>query len=114
MKKIVSNNTVEKNFEQYKDFLSKAIDYVDDEYYQWYMIDKKEVYDFDGFLTEYSLWVGYNKVYDSDIDDSTIDINSPLFVCIFGDTDLYDPTNYDFDWETESYKEAVEFFENYE
>lgn len=65
----------------------------------WEKISSKEVKDFDGFSTDYTLY--YNESEDR-------------YVCIFGDSDLYDPTNTDPDFECEEKWEALEWFDNYE
>ena len=58
------------------------------------MIDRKEVLDFDGFWTEYSLYT-----------------NGIWFVCVFGDSELYGPEEEDnWDFATESEEEAYEWF----
>ena len=60
----------------------------------WEMIDRKEVFDSDGFRTEYTLYCDEER-----------------FVCVFGDSELYGPeddSNWDF--ETESPTEAYEWF----
>ena len=63
----------------------------------WEMIDRKEVFDSDGFRTEYTLYCDEER-----------------FVCVFGDSELYGPeddSNWDF--ETESPTEAYEWFHAY-
>lgn len=59
-------------------------------------IDSKEVMDSNGFYTEYTLYT-----------------NGENFICIFGDRDLYTPEDTEPDFETESEKEAREWFANY-
>lgn len=64
----------------------------------WELLDRKDVRDFDGFWTEYSIYSDGER-----------------FVCVFGDSDIYGPedeANWDFD--TESVVEAREWFTNYE
>ena len=63
----------------------------------WEMLKKKDVRDFDGFWTEYTLYT-----------------NGELFVCIFGDSDLYTPEDSDWDWEGEDEEEAKEWFDSYD
>lgn len=65
-------------------------------------VKSKEVYDSDGWRTEYTM---YQDNYDDD-----------HFVFVFGDSDLYDPNNgyEEFDWECDSRQEAEEWFDNYE
>ena len=63
----------------------------------WELVDRKDVLDFDGFWTEYSLYCDEER-----------------FVCVFGDSELYGPedeSNWDF--ETESPIEAYEWFHDY-
>lgn len=66
------------------------------------VIKTKEVRDFDGFITEYTLY-------------GVVQSGEPYYVCVLGDRDLYDPNDgdVDFDFETDSYAEAVEWFEDY-
>ena len=66
---------------------------------EWEQLKNKQVYDSDGFTTDYTLY--HNIVTDQ-------------YVCIFGDRDLYRPENSDFDWEGDSEEEAFEWFDSYE
>lgn len=66
---------------------------------EWEEIASKQVQDFDGFWTDYTLY--YNE-------------SEGRFVCIFGDKDLYDPTNADPDFECEEKWEAFEWFDDYD
>lgn len=59
-------------------------------------IKSKQVPDSDGFLTDYSMYK---------VDDK--------YVMIFGDSDAYNPSNTEPDWETESEDEADKWFDNY-
>lgn len=72
----------------------------DEQLYKY--VKSKEVYDSDGWRTEYTM---YQDNYDDD-----------HFVFVFGDSDLYDPNaGYEeFDWECDSRQEAEEWFDNYE
>ena len=72
----------------------------DEQLYKY--VKSKEVYDSDGWRTEYTM---YQDNYDND-----------HFVFVFGDSDLYDPNaGYEeFDWECDSRQEAEEWFDNYE
>lgn len=65
---------------------------------EWQMIDHKKVDDFDGFVTDYSLW--YNPVTDQ-------------YVTIFGDNEFYTPENSDVDMEFDNEEEAHEWFDSY-
>lgn len=62
------------------------------------LVDRKNVEDSDGFLTQYSWY-------------KTSDGNN---VFVFGDPDIYVPEDEDFDWETEDGYAAREWFDNYE
>ena len=64
-------------------------------------IKSKEVLDFDGFNTEYTMY--YDEIMDR-------------YVFVLGDSDLYDPNDgYDsFDYECDTKREADEWFSNYE
>ena len=64
----------------------------------WEFVSSKSVRDSDGFFTEYTLY--YNPQEDR-------------YVCIFGDSDLYDPTNTEPDFECEEKWEAFEWFNDY-
>lgn len=64
----------------------------------WTWIDSKTVSDADGFLTEYTLY--HNEA-------------TGMYVCIFGDSDLYGPEDTEPDFETESEEEAYEWFNSY-
>ena len=65
---------------------------------QWKKLITKPVNDSDGFTTDYSMW--YND-------------GEKRWVFIFGDSDAYDPTNTDPDWETEDPEEARQWFLDY-
>lgn len=62
-------------------------------------IKSKMVYDADGYTTEYTLY-------------STAD--GSKYFCMFGDSEIYGPDPDYADWEGESYREAMEWFDNYE
>lgn len=65
----------------------------------WEVVGLKQVQDSDGFWTDYTMY--YNK-------------DEGRFVCIFGDRDLYDPTNTEPDFECETEREAKEWFDDYD
>lgn len=65
----------------------------------WELLDRKDILDYDGFSTKYSL---YRNV---DTDEC---------VTVFGDPDLYRPEYGDFDAEFDSEEEAWEFYNDYE
>lgn len=66
----------------------------------WELLRRKDVMDWDGFWTEYSL-------YKSE--------DGAKYVCVFGDSEIYTPEDEsDWDFETESASEAIEWFESYD
>ena len=79
---------------------SKAIeeDYNEFDDSPWEFIERKDVLDFDGFWTDYTLW--HN-------------LEDDKWVCIFGDRDLYRPEDSEPDAEFDSEWEAKEWFEDY-
>lgn len=70
-----------------------------DELELWEVLGTKQVQDTDGFWTDYTLW--HN-------------IETDQYVCIFGDSDLYNPENTSPDFETASEFEAYEWFNDYD
>lgn len=85
------------------DWLTSEInweDWTDDDYEQiWEKVDRKQVQDFDGFYTDYTLW--YNVLTDE-------------WCTVFGDNDLYKPWNADHDMDFENNEqEARDWFESY-
>lgn len=64
----------------------------------WSLLDRKDVRDYDGFWTNYSLY--FNKVTNE-------------YVTVFGDPDIYRPENGDTDAEFDNEEEAWEFFYDY-
>ena len=63
----------------------------------WELVDRKEIQDFDGFWTEYSLYCDGDR-----------------FVAVFGDSELYGPEDEaNWDFETEDVFEAHEWFNSY-
>ena len=64
----------------------------------WEWLATKDVTDSDGFVTDYSLY--RNR-------------DTGLYVCIFGDKDLYRPGETYYDFETENEQEAWEWFDSY-
>jgi hypothetical protein len=61
-------------------------------------ISSKSVPDFDGFMTDYTMYMN---------------INTGEYVFILGDKDIYTPEDGDFDWECETEEEAREWFDSY-
>ena len=72
----------------------------DDDYLSdiWTIVRSKAVYDFDGFLTDYTLW--YNK-------------ESNDWCTIFGDKDLYRPWDTDHDMDFDNEDDAQDWFDDY-
>lgn len=62
----------------------------------WELVDRKSVLDYDGFYTEYSMYTDGER-----------------YVMVFGDSDIYRPEDENWDWETDSYDSAYEWFSNY-
>lgn len=67
---------------------------------QYEYIKSKDVNDYDGWRTEYTMYY---------------DLINDRYVFVFGDSDLYDPNDgyEEFDWECDSETEANEWFDNY-
>lgn len=63
----------------------------------WKLVDRKTVYDSDGFTTDYSWYVDKNGHH----------------VFVFGDSDLYRPEDGEYDWEEDNEEVAKEWFDNY-
>jgi len=72
------------------------VEYSNDE---WEWLATKDVTDSDGFITNYSMY--RNR-------------DTGLYVCVFGDRDLYRPEEGWNDYETEDEDEAWEWFDSYE
>lgn len=73
----------------------------DDDNSEWIYLEGKQVPDADGFLTDYTLYLRKGS-------------ESPQYVCVFGDRDLYSPDDEEFDYECDDEAEAYEWFEAYE
>ena len=84
-------------------FIGNADYCCSDDEADYYILGKKTVPDSDGFNTEYALYLKDPQNYEDPSE----------FICIFGDTDLYDPTNTSPDFESENAYEAIEWFEDY-
>lgn len=72
----------------------------DDEYEEdseYELVASKNVEDYDGFMTEYSMYKSADGKY----------------VFVFGDSELYSPEDGDFDWECDDEESAWEWFNNY-
>lgn len=65
----------------------------------WEEIRSKQVYDFDGFLTDYTLW--YNN-------------ETGEWCTVFGDKDIYHPWDADHDMNFDSEDEAQDWFDDYD
>lgn len=75
-----------------------AYDFEDENEGRYERVDTKQVVDYDGFTTDYTLW--------HDLSDDT-------YFCVFGDRDIYGPDDSDRDYETDSYDAAMEWFDLY-
>ena len=71
------------------------VDYSSDDC-EW--LATKDVVDYDGFITNYSM---YRRLSDG------------MYVCVFGDRDLYSPEDGEFDYATENEQEAWDWFDSY-
>ena len=80
----------------YEDYEDEYLD-DDDTDSEWELIDRKNVEDSDGFITEYS-WYQRGDEH----------------VMVFGDSDLYRPEDGDYDAEFDSEERAREWFSSYE
>lgn len=78
------------DYEDYED------EYLDDTTSEWELIDRKNVEDSDGFITEYS-WYQRGDEH----------------VMVFGDSDIYRPEDGDYDAEFDSDERAREWFSSY-
>lgn len=65
----------------------------------WILLERKSVPDADGFYTDYCLYQNEDETE---------------YVCIFGDREIYTPDNKEPDAEFDTYKEAKEWFDDYE
>lgn len=65
---------------------------------EWEMLQTKSVEDADGFMTDYTL-------YKHSTEDK--------YICMFGDSELYEPDEAYADWEGETEAEALEWFNSY-
>lgn len=81
---------------EYEDYEDEYLD-DDDTDSEWELIDRKNVEDSDGFITEYS-WYQRGDEH----------------VMVFGDSDLYRPEDGDYDAEFDSEERAREWFSSYE
>ena len=69
----------------------------DENSHDWKLIDTKQVYDADGFLTDYSWYENSDGTH----------------VMVFGDSDIYTPDDMYFDMTFDSEEAAREWFDNY-
>ena len=74
-------------------------DWGSDELDGYSLIRTKQVCDSDGFMTDYTMYYDYTN---------------DKYICIFGDTDLYNPENTEPDFECDTEAEANEWFRSYE
>lgn len=73
------------------------INYIKSNYGDWVELRSKSVMDFDGFLTDYTLYT-----------------DGKHYICVFGDKDVYGPDIDYADYETESKEDAYDWFESYD
>ena len=85
-----------RNYKESYDIDFDAITIPEDERYEY--IKSKTVLDSDGWRTDYTMYYDWE-------DDK--------YIFIFGDNDLYDPTNESPDWECDTEAEANDWFDNY-
>lgn len=76
----------------------------DEEYNPWKILKQKSVPDSDGFMTEYTLYE-YLDVPD--------DVDGDIYICMFGDSDLYPPDINYADYSTSNKKDALDWFNNF-
>lgn len=94
----------------------------DREIEQFFELDSKQVKDYDGFLTDYTMylrvrttpsrWIEYLKSQDAKKGILWDDFDTS-YVFVFGDKELYEPEDGDFDYECDSEAEADEWFDSY-
>ena len=65
----------------------------------WKEVAHKMVEDFDGFMTDYTMYRNEE---------------TKEYVCVFGDKDIYTPEDGEYDAEFETEEEAYEWFEDYD
>lgn len=75
---------------------------------RWVVVKHKMVDDSDGFQTDYTLYE--NRFHMLGVEDP---LGEPNYVCVFGDRDLYDPEDGDWDYECDDEREAIEWFDDY-
>ena len=63
------------------------------------MIRSKSVPDSDGFMTDYTMYFDHDE---------------NKYVFVFGDSDMYSPYDGDYDWECDTYQDALEWFNCYD
>lgn len=79
------------------DDLDASLSEEDEDDGEWMYVASKEIYDWDGFTTEYSWYRNEDG----------------LNVFVYGDSDMYRPEDTEWDFETESDEEAREWFDSY-
>lgn len=83
----------------FSEFITKSIksSYDSNSKTDWEELQSKSVLDSDGFYTDYTLYT-----------------NGSVYICMFGDKDIYEPDEAYADYSTESRDEAYSWFNNYE
>lgn len=64
----------------------------------WELVDRKQIEDTDGFLTDYTLYRN---------------IVTNWYICVYGDSEIYRPEDGDWDADFASVDEAIEWFDSY-
>ena len=101
--------------------IKESIGDIYDFHEDYIFVDRKSVKDFDGFDTDYTMYMKIKAPKDSwlrfiksgnnalDVPNNWID----GYVFVFGDSDLYTPEDGEFDYECDTEEEAYEWFDNY-
>lgn len=79
-------------------------DEIDADNRDWQQLDTKQVQDSDGFYTDYTLYE-----YQGDPED----VGGDIYICMFGDRDLYSPDVDYADYATDNLREAEDWFSTY-
>ena len=90
---ILSSCSVESAKDEFIENDKYELDYDD----EWEEVESKMVRDYDGFMTEYTMYKNPNDEY----------------IFMFGDRDLYGPDRSSADWECDGEEEAYEWFDSY-
>lgn len=99
-----NTNSSDATTSQYSDSSNNEDDIIEESYDDneddspYLYLESKQVLDSDGFYTDYTLY---------------LNTDTGNYICMFGDSDLYEPDEDFADFVTDSEKEAYEWFENY-